>query len=53
VEEQRLVLVESGAEWCSLCVALMPTLQNLAKAYEDKVTGVIIKWRPVEPSTGA
>ncbi len=42
LQAERLVLVEFGAEWCSPCVALMPTLKDLAKAYEDKVTVIKI-----------
>lgn len=37
LQAKELVLVEFGAEWCSPCLALMPTLQDLAKTYEGRV----------------
>lgn len=37
LQAKELVLVEFGAAWCSPCIALMPTLQDLAKTYEGQV----------------
>lgn len=37
MQAQELVLLEFGAAWCGPCVALMPTLQDLAKTYEGRV----------------
>lgn len=36
------MLVKFGAEWFHPCVALIPTLQDLARVYEDKVKALKI-----------